>query len=46
MTQKSSNKQDIPNDLTTDDIFRLTDLYFYKKNYIYRHLYDSYNKFL
>ena len=33
MTQKSSNKQDTPNDLTTDDIFRLTDLYFYKKTY-------------
>lgn len=34
------------NNLTTNDIFRLTDLYFYKKNYIFRHLYDSYNKFL
>ena len=32
--------------MTIDDIFHLTDLYFYKKNYIYRHLYDSYNKFL
>jgi len=39
-------KNDEPNNLTIDDIFRLTDLYFYKKNYIYRHLYDSYNKFL
>jgi DNA-directed RNA polymerase II subunit RPB2 len=41
-----TNKSDEPNNLTIDDIFRLTDLYFYKKNYIYRHLYDSYNKFL
>lgn len=41
-----SKTEDIPNSLTTDDIFHLTDLYFYKKNYIYRHLYDSYNKFL
>lgn len=34
------------NDLMTDEIFRLADLYFNKKNYIFRHLYDSYNKFL
>lgn len=34
------------NNLTTDDIFRLMDLYFYRKNYMYRHLYDSYNKFI
>ena len=34
------------NDLSSDDLFRLADLYFYKRNYIYRHLYDSYNKFL
>lgn len=34
------------NDLSINDIFRLADLYFYKKNYIYRHLYNSYNKFL
>ena len=34
------------NNLDTDDLFRLADLYFYKNNYIYRHLYDSYNKFL
>ena len=51
MTNKSdkNNKSlsnDLSNDLSIDDIFRLTDLYFYKKNYIYRHLYDSYNKFL
>jgi DNA-directed RNA polymerase II subunit RPB2 len=32
--------------LTTKDIFRVTDLYFYKKDNAYRHLYDSYNKFL
>jgi DNA-directed RNA polymerase II subunit RPB2 len=40
-----TNKKD-DNNLTTDDLFRLADLYFYKRNYIYRHLYDSYNKFL
>ncbi len=34
------------NNLTTDEIFRLADLHFNKKNYIFRHLYDSYNKFL
>jgi DNA-directed RNA polymerase II subunit RPB2 len=34
------------NDLTTDDLYRLADLHFHKKNYIFRHLYDSYNKFL
>ena len=40
-----TNKKD-DNNLNTDDLFRLADLYFYKRNYIYRHLYDSYNKFL
>jgi DNA-directed RNA polymerase beta subunit len=34
------------NNLNTNDIFRLADLYFYKKNYIFRHLHDSYNKFI
>src|SRR5437868_6051514 len=34
------------NDLTTDDLFRLADLHFYKKNYIFRHSPDSYNKFI
>ena len=34
------------NNLNTDDLFRLADLYFYKRNYMFRHLYDSYNKFL
>src|SRR3989338_11581194 len=29
-----------------NDIFRLVDLYFNQKNYMYRHLYDSYNKFI
>jgi DNA-directed RNA polymerase II subunit RPB2 len=42
----AKTKQEIPNSITTDDIFHLTDLYFYKRNYIFRHLYDSYNKFL
>jgi len=39
------NSDDI-NSLTTDKLFRLADLHFNQKNYIYRHLYDSYNKFL
>ena len=39
-----TNKQE--NNLTINDLFRFSDLYFYKKNYMYRHLYDSYNKFL
>jgi DNA-directed RNA polymerase II subunit RPB2 len=43
-SNQSSKKDE--NNLTTDDLFRLADLYFYKRNYIYRHLYDSYNKFL
>lgn len=40
------NKDAGINNLTTDEIFRLADLHFNKKNYIFRHLYDSYNKFL
>ena len=51
MSKKKSNaetlvKSDEVNNLTTNDIFRLMDLYFYRKNYIYRHLYDSFDKFL
>jgi DNA-directed RNA polymerase II subunit RPB2 len=43
----SKNSQDIQiNNLSPDDLFRLADLYFYKRNYMFRHLYDSYNKFL
>ena len=43
----TTNKQDKKeNNLVINDLFRLADLYFYKKNYMYRHLYDSYNKFL
>lgn len=34
------------NSLTTRDIFRLLDLYFYKEFNIYKHLYNSYDKFL
>lgn len=44
--QKSNKINDGVNNLTTDEIFRLADLHFNKKNYIFRHLYDSYNKFL
>jgi len=34
------------NNLTTDDLFRLLDLYFYKEFYTYRHLHDSFDKFI
>jgi len=44
--KKSSNSIIGTNDLSTDQIFRLADLHFNKKNYIFRHLYDSYNKFI
>jgi DNA-directed RNA polymerase II subunit RPB2 len=48
---KTTNKIDTNNDnydnsITTNNIFRLTDLYFYKKNYIYRHLHNSYDKLI
>lgn len=39
-------KNDDINNLSTEEIFRLADLHFNKKNYIFRHLYDSYNKFI
>lgn len=34
------------NDIDTDDAFRFSDLHFYKQNYIYRHLSDSFDKFI
>lgn len=34
------------NNLTTDDMFRLLDLYFHKEFYTYRHLHNSYDKFI
>jgi DNA-directed RNA polymerase beta subunit len=34
------------NNLTTSEIFRLVDLYFYKKNFIFRHLHGSFDKFI
>lgn len=43
MSKKENNKNE---SLTTNDLFRLADLHFYKKNYIFKHLYDSYNKFI
>lgn len=43
---QSKMKTSSENNLDTSDLFRLADLYFYKRNYIFRHLYDSYNKFL
>lgn len=51
-TKKQKNESIIPtsslnpNDLTTDDIFRLMDLHFYRQYYIFNHLYNSFNKFL
>mgnify|MGYP000476366140 CR=1 FL=1 len=41
-----TNVGDGINDLNINEIFRLADFHFNKKNYIFRHLYDSYNKFL
>ncbi len=34
------------NKVSTDDIFRMLDLYFYKNFYQYRHLHNSYDKFI
>lgn len=34
------------NTLKTKDIFRLLDLYFYREFHMYKHLYNSYDKFL
>lgn len=34
------------NNLTTDDVFRILDLYYYKEFYKFRHLHDSYDKFI
>jgi len=45
-TEIVSHKSSDVNNLTTSDIFRLADLHFNKRNYIFRHLYDSYNKFI
>lgn len=44
-TGKIVSSDDI-NVLTTNDIFRLMDLHFYRQYYIFNHLYNSYNKFL
>lgn len=50
MAQKNVKQNDETkdgiNDLVTSDIFKVADLHFYRKNYIFRHLHDSYNKFL
>lgn len=42
----TADTEDDVNNLSNEDLFRLSDLLFNRKNYIYRHLYDSYNKFL
>lgn len=34
------------NNLSTDDLFRLLDLYFHKEFYAYRHLHNSFDKFI
>ena len=34
------------NDLTTSDVFKLMDLYFYRKGILFRHPRDSYDKFI
>lgn len=46
--KSNKNKSDYVagNDLITKHNFRLADFHFNRKNYIFRHLYDSYNKFL
>ena len=33
-------------DITTDDVFKVADLFFKSNNYKYRHLYNSYEKFI
>lgn len=42
---KEITKQETSN-ITTSDIFRLADLFFYREFVIYKHLIDSYDKFL
>lgn len=44
MTQKFISGDN--NSLTTDDIFRVLDLHFSKQFYTYRHLYESFDKFI
>jgi DNA-directed RNA polymerase II subunit RPB2 len=44
-THNDNNQGDV-NNLSTSDIFRFADLHFNKRNYIFRHLYNSYNKFI
>ena len=41
MAQTSQNTN-----ITSDDIFRITDLFFKSNNYKYRHLFNSYDKFI
>ena len=43
--KKNDGKGD-GNDLSVDDLFRLLDLYFHRDFYAYRHLHNSYNKFI
>lgn len=50
MSKKEEKKEiksnDDINNLTTNDIFRLVDLSMYKKNFIFRHLHNSFDKFI
>jgi len=44
--KEKKNEKEEDDELTTEDIFKLVDLYFNRRNYIYNHLYNSYNKFV
>lgn len=49
INNNSGNKIDsslMDNRLSTNDLYKLSDLYFKQKNIIYSHLYNSFNKFL
>lgn len=41
-----NKKKEDANNLDVNDIFRVLDLHFYKDFYTYRHLHNSYNKFI
>jgi DNA-directed RNA polymerase II subunit RPB2 len=45
MDKKKAEKDDF-NNISLDEMFRLMDLHFNRKNVMFRHLYDSYDKFL
>lgn len=43
---KSQSYLGVDEILTVDDLFKIYDLYFYREHVIYRHLFNSYNKFI